>query len=161
MTIDPLWRVASRGRPSTWVTPEETWEDAVAYFQWADANPLQEEKLHMFQGEIIRSKVDKIRPYTIGGFQLHAGISDATWYKYKNDSRFSGVIEQIEKCIKEQKFAGAVAELMNPNIIARDLGLSDKHEVTGADGGAIRTESITAAVTQQDAAEAYQRMIKG
>jgi hypothetical protein len=29
----------------------------------------------------------------------------------------------------EQKFSGAAAGLLNPNIIARDLGLADKSEI--------------------------------
>jgi hypothetical protein len=33
--------------------------------------------------------------------------------------------------ILDQKFTGAAADLLNPNIIARDLGLTDKKEVSG------------------------------
>ncbi len=38
-----------------------------------------------------------------------------------------------------QKFAGAAAELLNSALITRDLGLSDKKELSGIDGGAIET----------------------
>jgi poly(A) polymerase Pap1 len=47
---------------------------------------------------------------------------------------FSTVITDIEKTIYTQKFQGASADLLNANIIARDLGLSDKTELTGKDG---------------------------
>lgn len=41
------------------------------------------------------------------------------------------VITQAEAVIYEQKFTGAAADLLNPNIIARDLGLADKKELSG------------------------------
>ena len=45
----------------------------------------------------------------------------------------------MDEIIRTQKFEGASADLLNPNIIARDLGLADKSELTGAGGGAIET----------------------
>ena len=36
--------------------------------------------------------------------------------------------------IYEQKFTGAAAGLLNPNIIARDLGLADKTDHASSDG---------------------------
>lgn len=39
---------------------------------------------------------------------------------------------RVEQIIRQQKFEGAAAELLNPNIIARDLGLADK-KVLGGD----------------------------
>jgi hypothetical protein len=36
--------------------------------------------------------------------------------------------------IYEQKFTGAAADLLNPNIIARDLGLADKQDHQSSDG---------------------------
>jgi hypothetical protein len=41
---------------------------------------------------------------------------------------FSQVITRIEKIIYNQKFTGAASGFLNPNIIARDLGLTDKVE---------------------------------
>ena len=40
------------------------------------------------------------------------------------------VIEKIESIIRSQKFEGAAADLLNANIIARDLGLKDSSETT-------------------------------
>jgi hypothetical protein len=36
----------------------------------------------------------------------------------------------VEEIIRTQKFEGASADLLNPNIIARDLGLADKQDNT-------------------------------
>ena len=44
---------------------------------------------------------------------------------------------QVEDIIRTQKFEGASAELLNVSIIARDLGLADKSEHSGPNGGAI------------------------
>ena len=38
------------------------------------------------------------------------------------------------RCGGVQKFAGAAADLLNANIIARDLGLADKQDLTNSDG---------------------------
>ena len=43
----------------------------------------------------------------------------------QNDKDFLSVITRIENIIFTQKFTGAAADLLNPNIIARDLGLMD------------------------------------
>ncbi|MDC9826565.1 terminase small subunit, partial [Devosia sp. ZB163] len=41
---------------------------------------------------------------------------------------------RVDEIIRAQKFEGAAAGLLNPNIIARDLGLADKQELTGKGG---------------------------
>lgn len=71
-------------------------------------------------------------------------IAEATWQEWrKSRADLSGVMAHVEQVIYQQKFAGAAADLLNPNIIARDLGLADRKEHTGKDGGAIKTESTT------------------
>ena len=66
-----------------------------------------------------------------------------TWQDYTEKDDFSAVTTRIEDIIYEQKFTGAAADLLNPNIIARDLGLADKKEVSGPDGDAIEIDDIT------------------
>ena len=51
--------------------------------------------------------------------------------KTKQGKDFSKVICEIKEIIRDQKFVGASAGLLNPNIIARDLGLTDKRELSG------------------------------
>ena len=50
----------------------------------------------------------------------------------KLDKDFSQVVNTIKEIIETQKFEGASAGLLNPNIIARDLGLTDKKELSGS-----------------------------
>ena len=42
---------------------------------------------------------------------------------------FSTIISRIEEVIYNQKFQGAAADLLNANIISRELGLADKSEI--------------------------------
>ena len=106
-------------------TPEALWNEALKYFEWVEANPLIESKPFAFQGEITIAQVPKMRAMTIGGFCLFADISFETFSKYRKTDDFIEVTTRIEACIREQKFTGAAAELLNPNIIARDLGLME------------------------------------
>lgn len=141
---ESLWKIADRkmGRPPVYSCPEELWADALAYFKWAEENPLYEAKAFAFQGAVTVEKLEKMRAFTLDGFLLHSGLAESTWYGYKNKPEFSRVVIAIDKAIREQKFAGAAADLLNPNIIARDLGLKDSvsNEHTGKDGGAIKHE---------------------
>ena len=111
-------------------TPEDLWNEAVGYFQWCEDNPLIEDHVISFQGVATHEPLYKMRAMTIGGFCLYADITLQTFFNYRDNKDFFEVITRIEQAIKEQKFAGAAAELLNPNIIARDLGLVDKTEQT-------------------------------
>lgn len=127
----PLWKLArGPGQPRKFGEPKQLWDAACAYFQWCDENPLLEEKAFHAKGDITRTKLAKMRPYTLGGLCIHAGMAHQTWLNYKLREEFLEVCEAIERIIYEQKFAGAAAELLNPSIIARELGLADKQEVS-------------------------------
>jgi hypothetical protein len=121
------------GRPRAFETPDDLRRACVEYFEWAEQNPLKEERLFCQQGVVIRDAVYKMRAMTLTGLCLHAGISRDAWNEYKARPDFTGVTKEAEEVIYEQKFSGAAADLFNANIIARDLGLKDetKTEVTG------------------------------
>jgi hypothetical protein len=112
------------------------WDSACEYFEWVENNPLWENKVSQYQGVPVDMPVAKMRAMTQEGLYLFLGISKQAWFNYKDNEDFIDIISQIENVIKSQKFAGAAADLLNANIIARDLGLSDKQqtEITGADG---------------------------
>ncbi len=156
---DQLWKRHGFGRPVLFESPEDIWKAAVEYFQWAENNPLWEAKAFSFQGSSWIEYIPKLRAFTLTGFQLHAGISDQTWRNYKDKDDFFGVCTKIEQSVREQKFAGAAADLLNANIIARDLGLKDNVDSTVT--ATVRAETLSATVTQQEAADVYARMIKG
>ena len=144
---ESLWQIAARsvGRPAVFESPQAMWDAALAYFKWAEDNPLMEAKAFSFQGSSWVESLPKMRAFTLDGFWLHSGMSKSSWYDYKEKDVFSEVITRIETSIREQKFTGAAADLLNPNIIARDLGLKDttSNEHTGANGGPIQSVQLS------------------
>jgi hypothetical protein len=122
---------SSSGRNPIFKDPDQLWESCVEYFEWVEDHPLKEEKATQFQGEFIKDTVDKMRAMTISGLCVFLDICQDTWSNYRNKQDFIGVTKKVEDIIKDQKFAGAAADLLNANIIARDLGLTDKTETTG------------------------------
>jgi len=130
-----LWKVrAKHGRNPIFNTPDELFEAALRYFQWVEDNPLYEMKAFAYQGVIVQEPVAKMQAMTIDGLCIYTGFSDDTWANYKKNPDFFGVTCEIEKIIRNQKFTGAAADLLNPNIIARDLGLVDKKDNISSDG---------------------------
>lgn len=113
----------------------ELMQVAGEYFNWAHTNELKEEKAFFYKGEISKDSVNKMRVFTQEGFCVFAGISDRTYRNYREDPELSKAVEVIDQIIKVQKFEGAAAGMLNPMIIARDLGLAEKQEVTGSGGG--------------------------
>jgi len=146
-TGNQFWKLAENaGRPATFETPEDLLKGACEYFQWAEDNPLQEEKIFHNSGEITRGTISKMRAMTLDGLCVFLGISDTTYYNHRDKSdEFLEVTKKIGQIMRTQKFTGAAADLLNPNIIARDLGLADRSEntISGPDGGAIKVQDIT------------------
>lgn len=136
-----FWKArSSHGRKSIFKNPEQLWKGCEEYFQWVEENPLREEKLFAYQGEVTRATINKMRAMTLNGLRLFLGISDQTWRDYRKREDFLGVTTRAEQIIRIQKFEGAAADLLNANIIARDLGLADKREHGGPDGKPIDIE---------------------
>lgn len=119
---------SSHGRKPIFSNPDQLWKACVEYFEWNEDSPLYEYKPFHSQGEVIEHKVPKMRAMTIAGLCLFLDIDDSTWAEYRKKDDFSGVCANAEKVIRKQKFEGASADLLNPAIIARDLGLADKKD---------------------------------
>lgn len=107
-------------------TPELLWEEAVKYFEWIDQNPLLEYKAFPYKGDITKTTLPKMRAMTESGFCLFADIDHKTFDRYEKINDFFPIVTRIKTIIRTSKFEGAAADLLNPNIIARDLGLQDK-----------------------------------
>ena len=139
-----FWKVrAQHGRKKIFSNPDVLWDCCTQYFEWVDENPLKEQKVFHTDGKITHADITKMRAMTIGGLCIFLDINQTTWGDYRAREDFTPVITRAEQIIKTQKFTGAAADLLNPNIIARDLGLSDKQEHTGKDGGPIETKDVT------------------
>lgn len=130
------------GRNKLFETPELLWEAACEYFEWCQKNPLYEMKAFAYQGLVTTKELPKMRAMTLSGLCFYLHCNEAYFRTFKaqlpeGEQDFNTVISEIEVIIYNQKFQGAAADLLNANIIARDLGLSDKQELTGKDGEAL------------------------
>lgn len=133
-----VWKVRQySGRLRIFPEPNDLWEAASGYFKWADENPLREDRCTQFQGKRIDISVDKIRAMSISAMCHHLDISRDVWYDYTKRDAFADITKRIERRIFDQKIEGAAAGLLNATIIARDLGLTEKTDVTS--GGEVIT----------------------
>lgn len=152
-----FWKARSKhGRDKLFASAEALWEACCEYFQWVEDNPLWEMKPFAYQGVVVQEPVAKMRAMTIGGLCIFLDIDETTWRAWRSIEDFSMVVSRAEAIIYQQKFTGAAAELLNPNIIARDLGLAEKREVESTS-----TVKVAADMSAQDAARAYQELMGG
>ena len=136
-----FWEARStHGRAPIFASPDDLWEACCEYFAWVDENPLYEAKAFAFQGVVTIEPVAKMRAMTITGLCIFLDISVSCWKDYRERKDFVSIATRVDEIIRTQKFQGAAADLLNANIIARDLGLADKSELTGPDGGPVKHE---------------------
>lgn len=133
-----FWKIRStHGREKLFASPELLWEAACEYFEWCDEHPFEEEQLFAYQGDVTSANAKKKRPYTLHGLCLYLDCGTAYFRNFRNQERdnkaaFMEVIDKINETIYNQKFSGAASGFFNANIIARDLGLADKSDITTA-----------------------------
>lgn len=127
-TGNEFWKLRSKhGRDKLFESPEALWEAACEYFQWCEDNPLMELDWVGKDGNQVERP--KMRAFTWTGLEVFLDVYSLRDYKKNPDYKdFSQIITRIEAIIYNQKFTGAAAGFLNPNIIARDLGLVDKQQ---------------------------------
>lgn len=157
-----FWKLRSKhGRDKLFATPELMWEAACEYFEWCDENPFYEVEqkkgannlrisksanadiVHDIVGSMSDTiELPRMRPYTIQGLCLYLDCNVQYFNDFDNAIKgnvdqqskdFSSIISRIKEIIYNQKFSGAASGFFNANIIARDLGLADKKEITPSD----------------------------
>jgi hypothetical protein len=129
------WEFRSKDGTEPKYTTETLWAKAVEYFQWVKENPLWESVL-VAKGIVINkgkknektiysTALPKMRAMTQKAFQIFADISHTTWDNYCAKDDYVAITTRIGDIIYSQKFEGAAATLLNPNLIARELGLKE------------------------------------
>ena len=141
-----LYERLLNSEPRIFLQASEFKKAALDYFLWAEDHPMLEEQVFQHKGAIVRADRQKMRPFTKQGLASYLGIpvSRLDSYKQRKDPEWAEAVEMIEQVIYDQKFTGAAAGLLNAPLIARDLGIADKSEVSGPDGGPIQTEEVSA-----------------
>lgn len=129
------WKMREKhGRNREFQSAGELWEKSCEYFQWVVDNPLMEAKAMSFKGESWIESVPKMRTMSIKGLCLFLGVNEKYFNDFvsnlkDDDDDFSEVITTIKDIIHQYKLEGATADLLNANIISRELGLIDKKEI--------------------------------
>jgi hypothetical protein len=137
------WKLRKQhGRKKLFETPELLWEKACEYFEWAEANPWEKCKSKETNGKMTETEETILgRPFSLDGFRQYIGASTIWWYKFhdrckrESDTGFLEVMERIKLIIETQQFEGACIGVFNSNIIARQLGLTDKKYLDHTNGG--------------------------
>lgn len=112
---------AKHGRDLLFATPQLLWEACVEYFEWCTDNPIKDTR--SFGGNQMVQ-----RPFTMQGLCLFLGCNTAYFRQFKETcpKDFSTIIQDIEETVYQQKFEMAAIGIYKENLIARDLGLSEK-----------------------------------
>lgn len=131
-----FWKLApTQGRKPLWEDPEELRSACVEYFEHVESTPLLDSQVIAYQGDGFDHPVIKMRAMSIQGLCAFLGIARQTWNNYREKEEFLVVCEWVEMVMFDQKFSGAAAGLLNPSIIQRELGLTDKQELDHKSGG--------------------------
>jgi hypothetical protein len=157
-----FWKLRSKhGRDAIFTDPTVLWEEASKYFNWVDAHPWYkvEQSKKPYQDKtgnwITVTKVPTARPYTIQGLCRYLSCN-SKWFNEFEDSiarrladkddeaakDFSEILHTLREIIYQQKFEGAAVGAFNWAIIARDLSLKEKSEVTGEGGTPLNPPAV-------------------
>lgn len=141
-----FWKARTKhGRDKLFKEPAILWNACMEYFEWCNNNPLYAAEIVKFQGKGTIEPVPKMRAMSMTGMCIFLDISKDTWYEYKKYPDFTEICMRAEEVIYTQKFEGASADLLNPAIIARELGLVDKKEVEQKVNGGLNIVAPTEA----------------
>lgn len=143
--VKMIYQHLTKRKPREFYSPQDFLIEVAKYFEWCDDHPLLEEQVFQYQGSIVRADKGKVRPYTKRGLATFLAIPYSRLKTYSDrGGEWADAVEMVEQVIYTQKFENAAANLLNAGMISRDLGLADRNEITGADGGPIQTDEVSA-----------------
>lgn len=116
------------GRDKLFSSPKILWEEACKYFEATDSRKWV--KKDWVGKDAFEVERETETPYTKSGIAL---FLDCDWrtieaLKTDKDKDFLHIITRIEQIIYTQKIEGAAVGAFNANIVARELGLTEKTE---------------------------------
>jgi hypothetical protein len=135
-----LWALRKNhtsGNPRKFQSPEEMRLAVLGYFAWMEGHPLYEAKVVQSAGSPMIISVPRIRAMSQESLCMHIGMSRGAWVGYRTREGFEEIVANTEAAIYAQKFEGAAADLLNSNIITKELGLKERIDHTSGD------ESVT------------------
>lgn len=135
-TENQLWNLRSKhSRDVIFASPDLLWKVACEYFEWSEAHPLIE--IGIKGKDNTEVAIPKMRPFTLRGLCLYIGCNEGYFDSIeqslvdkedKDSSELLEIIIRIRDVIYTQKFEGAAVGIFSYNIIARELGLTEKYD---------------------------------
>lgn len=126
-----FWKLRSKhGRDKIFSSPEILWEECCKYFEATDSRKwTKKDWVGKDAFEVTR---ETETPYSKSGLCLFLDCDWRTIEALKDDSNkdFMHIITRIEQIIYTQKLEGASVGAFNPSIVARELGLTEKQDIS-------------------------------
>lgn len=116
------------GRERIFESADDLLDQCIKYFEWVDNNQLKKAEVVKYKDHAELFDVPVCRVYTKEGLADFCQVAEyktISNYRDRGDG-FLQVITYVENVIYRNKFENAAAGLLNPNIIARDLGLAER-----------------------------------
>ena len=136
----------------------ESPEKLLEYFNQYKKN---EEENRLFKIEYVGREGTRVDtplhyPLTMEGFKtwlfMNSIIADLSDYVKNKDNRyddFAPIITHIKNFIFAHNFKGASVQLLNPNLIARQLGIKDQSDITSGNEKISNNLTLTAEQAKQ------------
>jgi len=126
-----FWKLRSKhGRDKIFETPEIMLEACYEYFDYQSKQTWN--KIDYRGKDVTEVQIPTSLPFTLTGLCIFLGVNTQYFNDFEKtcSKDFSLVITHVREVIYNQKFEGAAVGAYNANIIARDLGLIDKQDLT-------------------------------
>lgn len=129
-------------------TPKHMWEMFMAYKSDVKAHPRFRYQMNQRTGRMIEEKLQV--PLTKEGFYnfvANKGVASTLkdYFSNREDryEDFVPICTRIREEIRQDQIEGGMVGQFNASLTARINGLSDKHELTGENGGPVQFQNIT------------------
>jgi hypothetical protein len=124
-----FWKLrATHGRNLLFSSPTILWEACCEYFEATDARKWWTTEFH--GKDATPCYVPNETPYTWTGLYLFLDIDHKTWDSYEAREDFIPICTRVRHIIFTQKFEGAAVGAFNAGLIAKELGMIEKKDVT-------------------------------
>lgn len=150
---------SSHGRNPKFDDPDKLFDACCEYLEYAHENPLLEDQIFSTRNGIEHEPAEKMRATTIEGLCAYIRISKTTWAKYRENEALKDIVDLVENIMFDRSIGGAAAGLLNANIIARYLSLSDKQDLSHSGSIEAKTKLDLSGLTK-DERDALRKIIE-